>query len=103
MMALALGRLAVFAITFLAFTVACDPEPTTHVIRGLVVNVQVASLTKIGSFDLRGEDGQTVSFVVEGNPGITPSHLREHMVLAEPVTVTYHRSNDLLVATQIDD
>ena len=103
MMTLVLGRLTVLALTLLAFSVACDPEPATHVMRGLVVNVQVASFTKIGSFDVRGEDGETLNIVVEGDPGLTPSHLREHMVLAEPVTVTYHRANDQLVATRIDD
>jgi hypothetical protein len=102
-MRLAPARLTVLALTLTAFTLACNPEPTTRVMRGLVVSVQVASFSQIGSFDLRGEDGQTVNFVVEGNPGITPSHLREHMVLAEPITVYYHRSNDLLVATRIDD
>jgi hypothetical protein len=92
--------LAVLAVILLA---ACNREPTTQTVRGLVVNVQVASFSQIGSFDVRSDDGEILTFSVQGDPGITPSHLREHMVLTMPVTVTYHRDNDRLVATRIDD
>jgi hypothetical protein len=93
----ALALVAVLAVS------ACDRGPTNQTARGLVVNVQVASFSQIGSFDLRGDDGQVRTFAVEGNPGITPSHLREHMVLALPVIVTYHRLQGDLIATEIDD
>jgi hypothetical protein len=102
-MTLVFARLAAFTLLLVLIGSACNREPAAQVVRGLVVNVQVASFSQIGAFDLHADDGQTLTFTVEGNPGITPSHLREHMVLAEPVTVIYHRSDDQLVATRIDD
>jgi hypothetical protein len=102
-MPFAFGRLAVLALTLLLAASACNREPATLVARGLVISVQVASFSRIGTFELRTDDGQVLTFGVEGDPGTTPSHLREHMVLAEPVTVTYHRAGDQLVATRIDD
>jgi hypothetical protein len=72
-------------------------------VRGLVVNVQAASFSLLGSFDLKADDGRSLSFAVEGDVGVTPSHLREHMVLAEPVTVTYREARGALVATRVDD
>ncbi len=96
-------RLAALALLAALLLLGCNREPANQVVRGLVVNVQVASFSQIGAFELRSDDGQVLTFAVEGNPGITPSHLREHMVLAQPVIVTYHRSNGDLVATQIDD
>ena len=102
-MVTAFGRLAALVLLAAFLLTACNREPATLTRRGLVINVQVASFSKIGSFDLRTDDGEILSFAVEGDPGITPSHLREHMVLAEPVTVIYHQANGQLVATRIDD
>ena len=95
--------LAVLAFVLSLALASCNREPAIQVAHGVVVNVQVASFSQIGSFDLRTDDGQVLSFAVEGNPGITPGHLREHMILAQAVIVTYHRLNGDLVATQIDD
>jgi hypothetical protein len=68
-----------------------------------VVNVQPASFNIVGSFDLQADDGRSLSFTAEGDVGFTPSHLREHMVLAQPVTVTYREERGVLVATHVDD
>src|SRR4051794_37254615 len=78
-----------------------DDRPTR--IDGLVVDMQAASFFQIASFTLRADDGTLVPMIVEGDVGITPSHLREHMALGDPVTVTVRYADDLPIATRVDD
>ena len=68
-----------------------------------MVDVAATSLTSVRSFDLRAEDGRRLSFRVDGDIGMTPGHLREHMVLGEPITVTYHEAADALQALRVED
>jgi hypothetical protein len=83
--------------------VGCAQDAGRAELRGLVVGVEAASFTQIGSFTLRTDDGQLVDLIVEGDVGMTPSHLREHMALGDPVRVTARRSDDLRIATRIED
>ena len=78
-----------------------EREPQT--VRGVLVDVAARSLTELRSFEVRTDDGRRLSFRVEGDVGMTPGHLREHMLLAEPVTVTYRESADGLVALHLED
>ena len=77
-------------------------ERETQTVRGVLVDVAAPSLTNLRSFDLRTDDGRRLSFRVEGDVGMTPAHLREHMVLGEPVSVTYRESADGLLALRLD-
>ena len=43
------------------------------------------------------------TFTSEGFVGFTPSHLREHQILALPVTVSYRETADGLVAVSVTD
>ena len=81
--------------------VSREGEPQT--VRGVLVDVAARSLTELRSFEVRTDDGRRLSFRVEGDVGMTPGHLREHMLLAEPVTVTYRESADGLVALHLED
>lgn len=81
--------------------VSREREPQT--VRGVLVDVAARSLTELRSFEVRTDDGRRLSFRVEGDVGMTPGHLREHMLLAEPVTVTYRESADGLVALHLED
>jgi hypothetical protein len=81
----------------------CQRDTRPAVLHGLVVNVQPASFTQIGSFTLRTNDGQFVEMSVEGDVGITAGHLREHMTLADPVVVTVRYDGDRTIATRIED
>jgi hypothetical protein len=65
--------------------------------------VQAASFMQIASFTLRKDDGELVELTVEGDVGMTPSHLREHMALADPVAVTVRYADGLVIATRIED
>ncbi len=97
-MARSLASLAVALVL-----VGCTPAPTTGTVRGLLTDVQAASLTMLREVELRADDGRTLRFTVEGDTGITPSHAREHMVNAEPVTITYRSERGQMVALRIDD
>ena len=82
---------------------ACRQQPRPTRYDGLVVEMQAASILQVASLTLRTDGGILVEMVVEGDVGITASHLREHMALAEPVTVTVRHADNLIIATRIDD
>ena len=90
-------------LTVASAMAACrqDTRPTRY--DGLVVELQAASILQIASFTLRTDDGALVEMVVEGDVGMTASHLREHMALADPVTVTVRYADGLTIATRIED
>lgn len=95
------GPLAALAAALIAG--GCTPTPTTGTARGLLTDVQAASLTMLREVELRAEDGRILRFAIEGDTGITPGHAREHMVNAEPVTITYRSERGTLVALRIED
>jgi len=82
---------------------ACRQQARPTRYDGLVVAMQAASILQVASLTLRTDGGILVEMVVEGDVGITASHLREHMALADPVTVTVRYADDLVIATRIDD
>jgi hypothetical protein len=84
--------------------VACrKAEERPNRLSGLVVEMQPASFLLIASFTLRTDDGELIQMTVEGDVGMTPSHLREHMALADPVTVTVRYADGQVIATRVDD
>ena len=103
------ARLRRAARDIVAFALAlgltgCGPPPATSgTVRGLLTDVQSASLTMLREVELRAEDGRTLRFAIEGDTGVTPGHAREHMVNAEPVTITYRSERGSLVALRIED
>ena len=72
-------------------------------LRGAVIDVQAASLLQIASLKLRTEAGEIVDLTVEGDVGVSPGHLREHMALGDPVAVTVRYADGLVIAQRIDD
>jgi hypothetical protein len=98
----ALARLTLTALS-LTFLAGCqrDTRPTTLV--GVVIAMQPASVLQIASFTLRTDDGQLIELACEGDVGITPSHMRDHMVLAEPVSVPVRYEGDRVIAVRVDD
>ena len=77
--------------------------PDTLNVHGLVVEVAAKSLTDLASLTVRDEMGSLWIFTAEGFVGMTPSHLTEHRLLGEPVTVSYKETPDGLVALRITD
>ena len=78
-----------------------DTQPKK--VRGVVTDVAAASITKVQHFDVRSAEGQVVRFRVEGEVGMTPGHVREHMVRGEPVTVTFRDSGEGPIALLVED
>jgi hypothetical protein len=73
-------------------------------VTGIVVRVEAASLTELEFIDVQDDTG----FVWRFRPGdsyrgFTPSHLREHMVQGEPVTIVYEQSGDVLLMEDATD
>jgi hypothetical protein len=82
------------------------PDGPAESVSGVVVDVQAESLLELSSLKVRDEAGVTWEFVRRGPGGVgelTPSHLRQHGVLGEPVTVTFRREGRLLVIDRITD
>ncbi len=92
----------VFATSAVVAAPARDDLPI-GVVRGLLTDVQPASIAILREIELRADDGQVLRFAIEGDTGITPGHAREHMVNAEPVTITYRSTPEGRVALRIDD
>jgi hypothetical protein len=79
-------------------------------VEGYVTSVEGRSITEIRSFTLQRSDEGAIHFTVK--PGIfdlstgiavTPSHLRDHMLLGQPVSVRYYEYDDVLIAISIED
>ncbi len=88
---------------------ACTQPAGQQSIRGILVEVQSASLQQVGQFTLRTDDGRELTFkpAPDFNAGVahpmTPGHLRQHMALAEPVTVTYREESGRFIALSATD
>jgi hypothetical protein len=91
--------------------VGCAAPATaqTRTARGVLLDVVSPSIQKVDSFTLRTDDGQELAFVTASdfNAGathaMTPGHMRQHMALADPVSVTYREENGRLIALSATD
>jgi hypothetical protein len=78
-------------------------------VRGVLLDVQSASLQRVDEFTLRTDDGEELSFTPapDFNVGVehqmTPGHMRQHMALGDPVTVTYRDENGQHIALSATD
>ena len=61
------------------------------------------NVTEVETLRLLGEDGQEYHFISEGFVGFTASHLLNHQLLGQPVSVSYIRKGERLVAVTITD
>jgi hypothetical protein len=87
------------------------PTAALQSIHGVLVAVDSSSIQRVNSFTLRGDDGRELTFSVApdfnqsaaSGPPMTPGHMRQHMALAEPVTVSYREEGGRLVALSATD
>ncbi|MGE3271585.1 MAG: hypothetical protein AB7P40_22735 [Chloroflexota bacterium] len=91
------------ALAPLSMLFGCWPGPRTETLHGVVVEMQAASFSQVAGFTLRTDAGEDYEFIVEGDIGFTPSHLRQHMLLGERVAVTAKSEADLRIATRVED
>jgi predicted small secreted protein len=93
-------KVCLFAVLVLLLA-ACDSDLKT--VRGVVTDVQSRSLTEIASFSIQDSDGRLWSFETEGPIDFTPSHIREHALMGQRVTVYYQAEGERLLAQRITD
>jgi len=83
--------------------------PQTQEIRGVLIDVQSREIVNADAVTLRDEGGVDRTFRVSpevANNSEHPnsaSHLRQHMMLADPVIIRYHNTADGPVAVRILD
>jgi len=71
--------------------------------------VAAPSLTQVDSFSVRDDAGQVWDFqaAADFNAGVThvmtPGHMRQHMALGDPVTITYRAEGATLIALSATD
>ena len=91
---------------------ACSPPQAaaqTQTAHGVLIDVQARGLQQLDSFTVRTDDGQELTFVPAPNfnqgesHAMTPGHMRQHMALADPVSVTYRDEAGRLVALSATD
>lgn len=74
-------------------------------IDGLVVDVKAQTIITLDSLTIQDKTGKLWTFdtFTQGFVGFTPSHLKEHQVSAQPVTILYRNTPDGLIAVQVTD
>ena len=68
-----------------------------------MVNIQAKSLVNLDSLTLKDESGVLWTFKAQGFVGMTPSHLREHRLLAQVLTVRYVETPEGLIISDLTD
>ena len=69
----------------------------------MVVEIVGRDLVELETLRIRAEDGKVWTFTAEAPLEFSPSHLREHQLFGETVTVSYTRRGGVLVAFEIGD
>jgi hypothetical protein len=98
------------ALAAAALVAACAASPAqTRTARGVLLELESPSIQRVERFTLRTDDGQELAFTTapDFNSGashaMSPGHMRQHMALAEAVTITYREEGGRLVATSATD
>jgi hypothetical protein len=101
----ATGLLALGVALLLVFGLGLYTASQAPRVRGVITNVQSRDIGHASSITVRTSDGREIRFQVsdEVDQHWTPGHLRDHMLLGEPITVLYRRVGDDLIAYRILD
>ncbi len=72
---------------------------------GTVTSFEAESLLELESVTVANESGTVLTFHADGRrfEEFTPAHVREHMVLGDPVEVTYRQSGERLLIVSLRD
>jgi len=100
--------LLIFLLTIVILSCAADlpvaqSAYNTSTVTGLVVGLESTSL--IDLYSLTVVDGSHIEwyFLADGYKGFTPSHLKQHMLLGDPVAVVFHIESGEMLIDNIDD
>ena len=84
--------------------VGCSSGEEVKEVRGIVRDVQAASITEVRSLTVEDDAGKLWEFTArEQFADYTPSHLREHAAVGAPLTVRFVEENGELVIVEITD
>ena len=74
-------------------------------VRGFVLEVEAESLISLEALEVQADDGAVWRFEGRGKvvAGFTPSHLNEHKLLGQSVSVIFYREGAALVLHDITD
>ena len=72
-------------------------------VTGHVIDVSAKSLLEIDVLTIEDDEGTEWSFSGRGYRGVSPSHLRQHMLQIFQVVVTYREEGDELIIEEIRD
>lgn len=102
---LVLGVIVIIALIAGACTDVASNNDTNglQTVRGLVIMVEARAITEIELLRVLDKEGVTWDFTTMRPLNFTPSHLREHMVQGNPVTVSFREVDDLLLAERLED
>ena len=84
-------------------------RPTTHELKGILVDVQSGEMVHAQQVTLRDQDGREHTFQVSSEVATnaehpnTAAHLRQHLIFADPVVVRYRTTASGRVAERIMD
>ena len=98
--------LALVAALMLGGVVLVACEPTLRQASGVVMEVDSPSLGQVDAFELRTTEGKSLLFdtsELRFRPEVPASHLLEHRLIGDTITVTYKQEGDRLMVTQLDD
>ena len=81
-----------------------DGSDTQQSVRGIILRVESSSVTRVDILEIQDYSGVVWHFTPDGSyRGFMPSHLREHMLQALPVTVRYHKFDNVLKMYDVVD
>ena len=91
------------SIVLLALMLASCNKEDHKSVRGHVIDVQARSLTEVQSLIIQDNNGTIWTFRTAGDIEFTPSHIKEHMLLGQELSVYYaDRNGHLIVLSVID-
>ena len=72
-------------------------------VNGQVLEVVGRNILEVETLRIRDATGKEWTFMTEGFVGFTPSHIRQHQLFGEPVSVSYIEKGAVLVAVEVTD
>jgi hypothetical protein len=93
---------AVVVLTVAVGCGACGGGERT--VRGVVVEVEARSISEVAYLTIEEQgSGKVWTFQADGFVGFTPSHIREHMMQGQAVTVLYQERDGVFFAVLVTD
>lgn len=82
---------------------ACISNQSIKEIRGHVIHVESNSLTIVSEIHIKDKNKKIFILKPQIYKGFTPSHLRHHQIVNEPITIKYILNNGILTIISMDD